>query len=151
MTVLHDVNLAETKGTGIRAMHDSMREANLTVPLIESKRASNQFILNLLTHHLFDKKDFEWLGNLKDCHLSDEEARALIVIREMGAITNSDFRAINVVDMLTASKQQYSSNVEHPKIPNLCSHLRKKCGKSSSKKQCKRIIKAVNRRDAIQK
>lgn len=56
-TVLHEVNLAETKGTGIRAMRDMMREANLTLPLIESERSTNQFTLTLLAHHLFDKTD----------------------------------------------------------------------------------------------
>ncbi|MCH9627434.1 MAG: hypothetical protein S4CHLAM2_10740 [Chlamydiales bacterium] len=102
-TILHDVNLAETKGTGIRAMRDSMREANLTVPLIESKRASNQFILTLLTHHLMDQEDVKWLARFKECNLSDEEARALVVIREMGAFSNADYRAINTVDTLSAS------------------------------------------------
>lgn len=51
-TVLHEINVAETKGTGIRTMRDLMREANLTVPLIETDRGSNQFTLTFLTHHL---------------------------------------------------------------------------------------------------
>ena len=102
-TVLHEINIAETKGTGIRTMRDLMRGANLTVPLIETDRGTNQFTLTFLTHHLFDKQDIEWLSHFKDCHLSDEEARTLIVIREMGAITNSDYRTINCVDTLIAS------------------------------------------------
>ncbi len=102
-TVLHEINLAETKGTGIRTMRDLMREANLTVPLIESDRGSNQFTLTFLTHHLFDKQDIEWLGHFKDFNLSNEEARTLIVIREMGAITNADYRTVNCVDTLIAS------------------------------------------------
>jgi len=102
-TILHDINLAETKGTGIRSMRDAMREANLTAPLIESDRESNQFTITLLSHHLFDKNDIEWLGRFKTCGFTDEEARTLIVVREMGAITNADYRMINSVDTLTAS------------------------------------------------
>jgi len=63
-----------------------MREANLTVPLIESDRGSNQFSLTVLMHNLFDKQDIEWLKSFKDYNLSDEEARTLIVIREMGRL-----------------------------------------------------------------
>lgn len=102
-SVLHEINIAETKGTGIRTMRDLMREANLTVPLIETDRGTNQFTLTFLTHHLFDKQDIEWLGHFKEFNLTNEEARTLIVIREMGAITNADYRTINCVDTLIAS------------------------------------------------
>jgi ATP-dependent DNA helicase RecG len=103
--VLHEINVAETKGTGIRTMRDLMRGANLTVPLIESDRGTNQFTLTFLTHHLFDKQDIEWLKFFKDYNLSDEDAHTLIVVREMGAITNADYRTINGVDTLVASAQ----------------------------------------------
>lgn len=36
-------------------------------------------------------------------NLTDEEARTLIVVREMGAITNADYRNINCVETLSAS------------------------------------------------
>jgi len=97
--VLHDLQIAEVKGTGIR----TMREANLSVPFFESDRTANKFTLTLLTHHFFDEKDIEWLKNFKEFDLTDEEARTLIVVREMGAITNADYRNINCVETLTAS------------------------------------------------
>jgi len=50
-----------------------------------------------------DKTDIEWLSHFKKCNLTNEEARTLIVVREMGAITNVDYRTINAVDTLTAS------------------------------------------------
>ena len=55
-------------------------------------RSSNLFVLTLLPHHLFDKQDVEWLSHFKSYNLTDEEARTLIIIREMGAITNADYR-----------------------------------------------------------
>lgn len=101
--VMQDLNWAETKGTGIRTMREEMRKANLSTPLFESDRTSNSFALTLLTHHFFDPEDIKWLANFEVCNLSDEEARTLIVVREMGAITNADYRNINSVDTLSAS------------------------------------------------
>ncbi len=101
--VLRDVRYAEAKGTGIQTMRELMRKANLSFPLFESDRAANQFTLTLLTHHLFDERDIQWLSQFKKYNLKSEEARAMIILREMGAMTNRDYRTINTVDTLTAS------------------------------------------------
>lgn len=102
--VLHEVGLAETKGTGIRAMQNAMHQANLTPPLFESDRDKDEFGVMLLVHHLLSQEDQDWLANFKDLALSNEEARALVVIREAGAITNAMYRDINRgVDTLAAS------------------------------------------------
>jgi ATP-dependent DNA helicase RecG len=101
--VLHDLNIAESKGTGIRTMREGMKEANLSVPLFESDREGNKFVLSLLCHHFFDEKDLQWLKLFSEFALSSEEARALLVVREMGAITNADYRNVNSVDTLSAS------------------------------------------------
>ena len=101
--VFQDINYAEAKGTGISTMRDEMKKANLSIPLIESNRSANSFVLTLLPHHLFSKTDIEWLAQFKHFHLTDEEARTLIIVREKGSITNAEYRAINGVDTLTAS------------------------------------------------
>ena len=101
--VFRDIHYAEAKGTGIGTMRDEMRKANLSVPLIESDRSSNLFILTLLPHHLFDRRDIQWLQSFKELNLTDEEARTLIILREKGAISNAEYRTINAVDTLTAS------------------------------------------------
>jgi len=101
--VFQDIHYAEAKGTGISTMREEMKKANLSVPLIESDRASNLFVLTLLPHHLFDQQDVEWLKFFKAHNLSDEEARTLIIIREKGSISNAEYRTINGVDTLTAS------------------------------------------------
>ena len=101
--VLHDVRLAETKGTGVRAMREAMDHANLTQPLFESDRSGDTFTIRLLAHHLLSPDDWKWLERFKDCNLSDDDARALIVVREIGAIKNAVYRSIIHVDTLTAS------------------------------------------------
>ncbi len=103
--VLHDLNIAETKGTGIRVMIDAMQKANLSIPIFESNREQDNFIIKLLTHHFLSSEDLQWLSQFKTYNLSDDEAKALIVTRELGEINNLTYRYINSVDTLSASRR----------------------------------------------
>ncbi|MCA9243729.1 MAG: putative DNA binding domain-containing protein [Phycisphaerales bacterium] len=101
--VLHDVNIAETKGSGIRVMRDLMQRNNLLPPTLESMRQPDQFVATFLFHHFLGPDDVVWLSGLMTEKLSDEEARALIFVREVGAIDNAAYREINGVETLDAS------------------------------------------------
>lgn len=101
--VLHEVNIAETKGSGIRAMRELMLASDLLPPTFESSRRPDQFIATLLFHHFLGPDDHAWLRRLTSIALSDEEARALVFVRELGAIDNAAYRAINRTDTLDAS------------------------------------------------
>ena len=102
--VLHETRFAETKGSGIRVMRESMAEAGLTPPLFESDRARDQFVARYFFHHFLGAEDIAWLARFKDVRLADEEARALVVVREAGAIDNATYRDLNKVDTLAASQ-----------------------------------------------
>lgn len=102
--ILHDTNLAETKGSGIRVMRQLMDEVGLTPPTFESDREGNQFVVTLLFHHFLSPEDWSWLRSFQDVELTDEQARALVFVREAGAISNAAFRAITHLDVLTASQ-----------------------------------------------
>jgi len=101
--VLHETRFAETKGSGIRVMRDSMEQAGLTPPLFESDRSNDQFVARYFFHHFLGEDDILWLAQFRELHLSDEEARALIVVRESGGMDNASYRDLNKVDTLTAS------------------------------------------------
>jgi len=101
--VLHETRFAETKGSGIRVMRESMEQAGLTPPLFESDRGADQFVARYFFHHFLGEDDLAWLARFRDLHLSDEEAKALIVVREAGAIDNATYRELNKVDALSAS------------------------------------------------
>ena len=101
---LYDTRLAETKGSGIRVMRESMEQAGLTPPLFESDRGNDQFVARYFFHHFLGAEDIAWLSRFKDLHLSEDEAKALIVVREAGAINNSTYRELTKVDTLTASQ-----------------------------------------------
>ncbi|MCA9141035.1 MAG: putative DNA binding domain-containing protein, partial [Planctomycetales bacterium] len=100
---LHDIGLAETKGTGIKVMRKAMTKANLTLPLIDSDRVKDEFKIRLLVHHLLAQSDVDWLAKFAKCKLSDDEARSLIILREIGMLDNATYRQINHMDVLTAS------------------------------------------------
>ncbi len=101
--VLHETRFAETKGSGIRVMRETMAQAGLTPPLFESDRGNDQFVARYFFHHFLGADDLAWLAQFKDAQLSPDEAKALIVVREAGAIDNANYRALNKVDTLTAS------------------------------------------------
>jgi ATP-dependent DNA helicase RecG len=100
---LYDTRFAETKGSGVRVMREMCEQAGLAPPLFESDRGREQFVVRLFFHHFLGPDDLAWLGQFKDLQLSDAEARALVVTREVGAIDNATWREINKVDTLAAS------------------------------------------------
>ncbi len=104
---LYDTRFAETKGSGVRVMREMCEmceKAGLAPPLFESDRGQDQFVVRLFFHHFLGPDDLAWLARFKNLHLSEAEARALVVAREVGAIDNATWRDTNKVDTLTASQ-----------------------------------------------
>jgi ATP-dependent DNA helicase RecG len=101
---MHEVNLAETKGTGIRRMRQFMEESGLSSPTFDSNRDADQFSAIFLFHHFLNKEDWQWLATFKDFDLTDDQRRALIFLREVGAIDNQHYRSLTRTDTLAASK-----------------------------------------------
>ena len=103
--VFHETNLAETKGSGIRAMRKLMEKAHLAPPTFESNRKNNEFTSRLLLHHFLDDNDLEWLKQFEDFNLTDSLKQTLIFVREVGAIDNSTYRQMADCDTLKASNE----------------------------------------------
>lgn len=101
--VFHETNLAETKGSGIRTMRSLMENSNMLPPTFESDHGRNQFTVRLLLHHFLDHNDVRWLSTFDQFNLNEDQKRALIFTREVGAIDNSSYRQLNGVDVLKAS------------------------------------------------
>jgi Predicted transcriptional regulator containing an HTH domain and an uncharacterized domain shared with the mammalian protein Schlafen len=102
--ILHETRFAETKGSGIRVMQEKMRQSGLAAPTFESDRDAQEFIATFLFHHFLDESDWNWLAQFKDLSLTEEQMKALIFVREVGAIDNSTYRAIAGLDTLSASR-----------------------------------------------
>jgi ATP-dependent DNA helicase RecG len=101
--VLHETQYAEAKGTGIRTVRELMKQHDLAPPFFESDRERDSFTAYLLFHHLLNPEDIEWLAGFRQLGLSTEEQKALVYVREVGAIDNALYRMINGVETLVAS------------------------------------------------
>jgi ATP-dependent DNA helicase RecG len=101
--VLHELNWAETKGSGIRTMRRLAGEAGLPLPEFASDRQKNEFKVTLFLHHLLTEEDYAWLKALAGETLSADEAKALIYARETGAVDNTACRDFSGLDTLQAS------------------------------------------------
>ena len=102
--VLHDLNLAEAKGTGIRTMRRLAAEAGLTLPEFNSSRESDDFRATLFLHNLLTEDDHAWLRSLTAEPLDAEEIKVLIYVRATGAVDNTACRDFSGLDTLAASR-----------------------------------------------
>ena len=102
--VLHDLNLAEAKGTGIRTMRRLAAEAGLTLPEFHSSRESDEFRVTLFLHNLLTEDDHAWLRTLTTEALDADEVKVLIYVRATGAVDNTACRDFSGLDTLTASR-----------------------------------------------
>ena len=102
--VLHDLNLAEAKGTGIRSMRRLAAEADLTLPEFHSSRESDEFRVTLFLHNLLTEDDHAWLRSLTTEALDAEEVKVLIYARATGAVDNTACRDFSGLDTLAASR-----------------------------------------------
>ncbi|MCL2778624.1 MAG: putative DNA binding domain-containing protein [Polyangiaceae bacterium] len=103
--VFREMRLAENKGTGIAAVRRAMERAGLTPPVFDSDRARNIFVATLWLHNLISDEEGVWLEAFASERLSDAQARALVVARRTGSVTNSILRDVSGLDTLSASIQ----------------------------------------------
>ena len=92
-SILHETNLAEFKGTGIRTMRRLMIGAGLSMPTFESDRTKDTFTIRLLLHKFFDEGDMAWLKGFGS-NLSQGLRSALIFAREVGAVDTLTYMQI---------------------------------------------------------
>lgn len=102
--VLYDLEFAEVKGTGIRTMRRMLREANLETPVFVNYVIENQFKSIYLLHQLMGEEQLAWLANFSSCKLSHDEAKALVLAREAGAVDNAAVRAMSDLKPHEASR-----------------------------------------------
>lgn len=101
--MLHEIDLAETRGTGIRRMRKRMQAAGLPAPGLQSDRAANRFLLSLSFHHLLDEADWDWLAQFSAVDDVDRQVLWLALRRE--GVRNEDVRDVAGDDTLSASQR----------------------------------------------
>lgn len=99
----HDLNLAETKGTGIRTIRRLLEDAGMAAPEFQSDREHEHFRAVLHLHHLFGEEDLAWLHSLSAEPLSADASKVLLFVREAEAVDNMTCRDLTGLDTLQAS------------------------------------------------
>lgn len=74
-------------------------------PTFESDHSRNQFTARLLLHHFLGVEDISWLILFDKYSLNEDQKKALIFVKELGAIDNNAYRQLNTVDTLKASQE----------------------------------------------
>lgn len=103
MRMMEDMHIVENRGSGIRAMLQTMREANLEPPRFDDKRSS--FRVTFLNHTLMNPESITWLNQFSEFLLNDRQRLALVYLRQNHSITNSEYRRLNRVDITTAGQE----------------------------------------------
>ena len=103
MRMMEDLHLVENRGSGIRAMLEAMRRANLEPPRFEDKRSS--FWVTFKNHTLMSPEAITWLNQFAKLPLEDRQRLALVYLRYNEQITNHEYQRLNQVDSLTAGRE----------------------------------------------
>jgi ATP-dependent DNA helicase RecG len=103
MRMMEDMHIVENRGSGIKAMLQSMREANLEPPRFDDRRSS--FRVTFLNHTLMNPESVVWLNQFSHIPLDDRQRLALVYLRHNDSITNSEYRRLNHVDVTAAGQE----------------------------------------------
>jgi len=103
MRLMEDLHLVENRGTGIEAMIEAMRQANLEPPRFHDKRSS--FWVVFRSHSLMDPESAMWLQQFADASLNDRQRLTLVYLRHNERMANDDYRRLNRVDASTATRE----------------------------------------------
>jgi ATP-dependent DNA helicase RecG len=100
---MEDLRLMENRGSGIGAMTAAMRQLNLEPPRFSDKRSS--FWVTFRNHTLMNPTTIRWLSQFAHLRITDRQRLALAYLRGAERITNGDYRRLNRVDTLAASRE----------------------------------------------
>lgn len=103
MRMMEDMHVVENRGSGIRAMLQAMREANLEPPRFDDRRAS--FLVTFRNHTLMNPEAIAWLNQFAHVPLNDRQRLTLVYLRQHEFITNADYRRLNRVDAMVAGQE----------------------------------------------
>lgn len=102
MRLMEDLHIVENRGSGIKAMIDAMRNANLEPPRLQDRR--NSFLVTFRNHTLMSPDVVAWLNQVATFPLNDHQRLALVYLNHNEQITNSDYQRLNHVSSVIANR-----------------------------------------------
>jgi ATP-dependent DNA helicase RecG len=103
MRMMEDVHIVENRGSGIRAMLDALRGANLEPPRFDDRRSS--FQVTFRNHTLMNPEAIAWLNQFAHVWIDDRQRVALAYLRQHDQITNGDYQRLNRVNTVIAGQE----------------------------------------------
>jgi ATP-dependent DNA helicase RecG len=103
MRMMEDLHIVENRGSGIKGMLQAMRAANLEPPRFSDRRSS--FLVTFRNHTLMNPRAIAWLNQFAHLPVNDRQRLTLVYLRQQEQITNSDYRRLNHVDVITAGQE----------------------------------------------
>ena len=103
MRMMEDMHVVENRGSGIRAMLQATREANLEPPRFDDRRTS--FLVTFRNHTLMNPQAIAWLNQFAHVQLNDRQRLALVYLQQHEFITNADYRRLNRIDAMVAGQE----------------------------------------------
>lgn len=103
MRMMEDLHIVENRGSGINAMLQTMRAANLEPPRFNDRRSS--FLITFRNHTLMNPEAIAWLNQFAHLPLNDRQRLTLVYLRQHEQITNSEYRRLNHVDVIIAGQE----------------------------------------------
>ncbi|MHB1559590.1 MAG: ATP-binding protein [Isosphaeraceae bacterium] len=103
MRMMEDAQIVENRGSGIRAMLDALRGANLEPPRFDDRRSS--FLVTFRNHTLMNPEVIAWLNRFARLSLNDRQRVALAYLRQNDQITNGGYQRLNRVNTIVAGQE----------------------------------------------
>jgi len=103
MRMIEDMHIVENRGSGIKAMLQALRDANLKPPRFDDRRSSFRVVFH--NHTLMSSESIKWLNRFSRINLNDRQRLALVYLRQHDHINNSVYRRLNQVDTLVADQE----------------------------------------------
>ncbi len=103
MRLMEDLHLVENRGSGVSAMLEAMRQANLEPPRFRDRRSS--FWVTFRSHTLLNPEAVAWLNRFAEKPMNDHQRMALVYLRHNEGMTNNDYQRLNHVDSVTATRE----------------------------------------------
>lgn len=110
LRILEDVPLpgesrtvCENRGSGISAMINALRAANMSLPQFRNK--ISRFEVTFPNHALLNDEMIEWIGSLNSPDLTSTQCVALAALKQGRELNNESYRTLTGVDSRVATSE----------------------------------------------
>lgn len=98
-----DRTVCENRGSGIRAMLNSLRRSGMTAPKFDDRISS--FIVTFPNHSLLSDDVVRWIGTLHESGLTESQCMALAALHAGNVLDNPSYRKLTGLDSRVATAE----------------------------------------------